>query len=80
MAAMRRNNNPVIMQFFCQNKKQTVTEWGYFLSKEEFIIRLIEGEVSENGFEEQIVIPKQKKGIWKMRQVMSWLPRERDGR
>jgi len=53
----------VIMDFNCQNNQKIVIESNYSLSKEGLIMRLIEWEVSEDGYEEQIVIPKEKRDL-----------------
>ncbi len=53
----------VIMDFNCQNNHKIVIESNYSLSKEGLIMRLIEWEVSEDSYEEQIVIPKEKRDL-----------------
>jgi hypothetical protein len=53
----------VILPFYCQNNQKTMTESNFSLSKEGFIMRLIEWEVSEDGYEEQIVIPKNQRNL-----------------
>ncbi len=49
--------------FSCQHNQKIVTESNYSLSKGGFIMRLMEWEVAEDGYEEQIVIPKEKRDL-----------------
>ena len=51
------------MDLNCQNSRKIALKSNYSLSKEGLIMRLIEWEVSEDGYEEQIVIPKEKRDL-----------------
>jgi hypothetical protein len=51
------------VDFSYQTNQKIVMESNYSLSKEGFIMRLIEWEVAEDGYEEQIVIPKDKRDL-----------------
>ena len=51
------------MDFPYQTNQKIVMESNYSLSREGFIMRLIEWELAEDGYEEQIVIPKDKRDL-----------------